>query len=290
MSRAMRRALTCAAIAGTTLGAFASAASADITGPQWNCRASGLFASVAGNNRVEPVVANGNQNTANGSPRTSPVRERSGRREQPRNAAAVCRRTRSAPNSISAITAVDPPLGASADQRGRRRRRRSSSSRCRSTTASTILGVDRRQLRAPTRRASADVPQARQAPARLSSVTLGGQDIIARRRRLARSRDALAPLGADRRDQGQRADQGRDLADRPCAARQAALGRRCDPAGRRRSSPRPRIVATAPASATATTPAASDRSGKQIKPCPKGSVLDLDSERCMIRGLRQRTA
>ena len=32
----------------------------------WECRGSALFASVSGNNRVEPIVANGNINTANG--------------------------------------------------------------------------------------------------------------------------------------------------------------------------------------------------------------------------------
>ena len=32
----------------------------------WECRGSAIFASVSGNNRVEPIVANGNINTANG--------------------------------------------------------------------------------------------------------------------------------------------------------------------------------------------------------------------------------
>ena len=36
------------------------------TPPVWQCRASATFASVAGKNRVEPIVANGNINTANG--------------------------------------------------------------------------------------------------------------------------------------------------------------------------------------------------------------------------------
>ena len=44
----------------------APAASAYTTLPVWKCRASPLYTSVAGNNRVEPVVANGNINTANG--------------------------------------------------------------------------------------------------------------------------------------------------------------------------------------------------------------------------------
>ncbi|MDP2710771.1 MAG: calcium-binding protein [Solirubrobacteraceae bacterium] len=44
----------------------APAASAFTTLPVWQCRASPLHTSVAGNNRVEPIVANGNINTADG--------------------------------------------------------------------------------------------------------------------------------------------------------------------------------------------------------------------------------
>jgi Ca2+-binding RTX toxin-like protein len=44
----------------------APAAQAFTTPPVWQCRASATFASVAGQNRVEPIVANGNINTANG--------------------------------------------------------------------------------------------------------------------------------------------------------------------------------------------------------------------------------
>jgi hypothetical protein len=41
-------------------------ASAFSSSPLWQCRASALYASVAGMNRVEPEVANGNPNTGNG--------------------------------------------------------------------------------------------------------------------------------------------------------------------------------------------------------------------------------
>src|SRR5437899_2664900 len=34
--------------------------------PLWGCRSSAVFASVGGNNRVEPVVANGNPDTGGG--------------------------------------------------------------------------------------------------------------------------------------------------------------------------------------------------------------------------------
>jgi len=44
----------------------APAAQALTSPPLWQCRASPVYASVSGNNRVEPIVANGNINTANG--------------------------------------------------------------------------------------------------------------------------------------------------------------------------------------------------------------------------------
>ena len=66
MSRGIRATRTSVALAAVVLGTMTSAAAADTTGPQWNCRASALFASVVGGDRVEPVVANGNPNTAQG--------------------------------------------------------------------------------------------------------------------------------------------------------------------------------------------------------------------------------
>ena len=51
-----------------TLGALfvVESAQAFTNAPVWKCRASPLYASVSGQNRVEPIVANGNINTANG--------------------------------------------------------------------------------------------------------------------------------------------------------------------------------------------------------------------------------
>lgn len=60
-----RRVLVVLATAAGVLIA-APAASALTSGPVWQCRGSALYASVADNNRVEPIVANGNINTANG--------------------------------------------------------------------------------------------------------------------------------------------------------------------------------------------------------------------------------
>jgi len=51
-------------ISGLVLGA--APAGAFTSSPLWTCRASALSASVSGQNRVEPVVANGNPNTGNG--------------------------------------------------------------------------------------------------------------------------------------------------------------------------------------------------------------------------------
>ena len=59
-----RIAVVLAVAAGVLVAA--PAAQALTTPPVWKCRASALYSSVAGNNRVEPVVANGNINTANG--------------------------------------------------------------------------------------------------------------------------------------------------------------------------------------------------------------------------------
>jgi Ca2+-binding RTX toxin-like protein len=53
-----------ATAAGVLIAAPAAQALTQV--PVWQCRASPLYASIAGNNRLEPIVANGNINTANG--------------------------------------------------------------------------------------------------------------------------------------------------------------------------------------------------------------------------------
>lgn len=62
----MTRRLLVVLAVGTGVLAAAPAAQALTSAPVWKCRASPLYSSVAGNNRVEPIVANGNINTANG--------------------------------------------------------------------------------------------------------------------------------------------------------------------------------------------------------------------------------
>lgn len=61
----MRRIVVVLAV-GTGVLVAAPAAQALTAPPVWQCRASPTYTSVAGGNRMEPVVANGNINTANG--------------------------------------------------------------------------------------------------------------------------------------------------------------------------------------------------------------------------------
>lgn len=63
----MRRSLLIAATG--VLGALALAPSAHALTkmPVWQCRGSAVYASIAGQNRLEPIAANGNINTADGS-------------------------------------------------------------------------------------------------------------------------------------------------------------------------------------------------------------------------------
>jgi Ca2+-binding RTX toxin-like protein len=62
----MTRKLLVALAAMTGALCVAPSAQALTSAPVWKCRASPTYASVSGQNRVEPIVANGNINTANG--------------------------------------------------------------------------------------------------------------------------------------------------------------------------------------------------------------------------------
>ncbi|WP_354702367.1 calcium-binding protein [Paraconexibacter sp. AEG42_29] len=61
---ARRNAMGLVLLCGTLLAIIPASASAFTSAPVWNCRASALYASIAGNNRVEPLVANGNSSTS----------------------------------------------------------------------------------------------------------------------------------------------------------------------------------------------------------------------------------
>src|ERR1044071_8806537 len=62
----MTRKLLGALAAVTGALCIVPSAQALTSSPVWKCRASPTYASVSGQNRVEPIVANGNINTANG--------------------------------------------------------------------------------------------------------------------------------------------------------------------------------------------------------------------------------
>jgi hypothetical protein len=104
-----------AAVTGALL--VAPSAQAFTTPPVWQCRGSALWASVAGNNRIEPLVANGNINTANGaSPdRAQCVNSETGLGNTPTQLGL-------SPDFLTAVTgkastAIVPELGRAIDQK-----------------------------------------------------------------------------------------------------------------------------------------------------------------------------
>jgi Ca2+-binding RTX toxin-like protein len=104
-----------AAVTGALL--VAPSAQAFTTPPVWQCRGSALWASVAGNNRIEPIVANGNINTANGaSPdRAQCVNSETGLGNTPTQLGL-------SPDFLTAVTgkastAIVPELGRAIDQK-----------------------------------------------------------------------------------------------------------------------------------------------------------------------------
>ncbi|MEA2141920.1 MAG: hypothetical protein QOI64_350 [Solirubrobacteraceae bacterium] len=103
-----------ATLAGVLIAA--PAASAFTTPPVWQCRGSAAIASVAGQNRVEPIVANGNINTANG---VSPDRAQCVDSET--GAGNTATQLGIDPSFLGAVTGkaltgIDPDLGRAIDQ------------------------------------------------------------------------------------------------------------------------------------------------------------------------------
>ena len=112
----MRRIL---AVLGTAAGILVAApmASAATSTPVWQCRGSAVWASVLGQNRVEPIVANGNINTANG---VSPDREQCANSETGLGNTAT--QLGISPDFLGAVTGqakttITPALGRAIDQR-----------------------------------------------------------------------------------------------------------------------------------------------------------------------------
>jgi len=105
--------------AGLFLGLLLAPASADAftASPLWKCRASAVYASLAGNNRVEPIVANGNPSTANN---TSPDRAQCATEEAGADNLAT---PLGVPASVlsaqtaSAKTTITPEIGLAIDQK-----------------------------------------------------------------------------------------------------------------------------------------------------------------------------
>ncbi|PTL60356.1 calcium-binding protein [Paraconexibacter algicola] len=92
-------------------------ADAFTSSPVWKCRASAVYASVAGNNRVEPLVANGNPSTANNK---SPDRAQCSNEEAGADNLATplgIPSTVLGAQSASAKTTIDPELGRAIDQK-----------------------------------------------------------------------------------------------------------------------------------------------------------------------------
>lgn len=113
----MHRILGLATVMVCGLLLIPSGASAFTASPVWKCRASAVYASIAGNNRVEPIVANGNPSTANNK---SPDRAQCANEEAGADNLAT---PLGIPNTIigaqsaSAKTTITPELGLAIDQK-----------------------------------------------------------------------------------------------------------------------------------------------------------------------------
>lgn len=113
----MKRSLLASAVAAV-FGVLVLVPSADaFTGlPVWKCRASTTYLSVAGNNRVEPVVANGTPNTANGAQtdnaQCANAQVGAGNLLTPLGIFGAL-----AANTTSAATKIEPELGKAIDQK-----------------------------------------------------------------------------------------------------------------------------------------------------------------------------
>ena len=113
----MRKPAVSAAVIGAVLALAPSTASAFTSSPLWKCRASAVYTSIAGNNRVEPIVANGNPSTANNK---SPDRAQCASEEAGADNLATplgIPDTVLAAQSASAKTTITPELGQAIDQK-----------------------------------------------------------------------------------------------------------------------------------------------------------------------------
>ncbi|HYF27820.1 MAG TPA: calcium-binding protein [Baekduia sp.] len=164
------------ALLASLLGALAmsSSAQAFTASPFWKCRASAVWASVAGNNRVEPIVANGNPSTANN---TSPDRAQCATEEAgadnlatplgiPQNVIAA--------RSATAKTTITPETGRAIDQSIRSEARVEGLS-VPLTTDTVVLGAD--VIRSQVTGSCVNNQIQLQGESEVLGLTLGGQKI-----------------------------------------------------------------------------------------------------------------
>jgi hypothetical protein len=248
------------------------------TGAQWNCRASALFASVTGGNRVEPLVANGNPNTADGvNPDFAFCGNGNVGLDNLATPLGIPTDILSA-KSASAITGVDPPTAFPASQKIAAQAK-VENLQVPLGSGTTILGVTAANSFA-TASCVAGAPKFESAST-LAGVTLGGQDIILDDV-VSQIAEALAPLGpiVEVKVNEKIEEAGKSLTIRALHVKVLqAIG----------DAPlvdlivaESRVVA-APGVCLNNGTAGAVSSGKEIKPCPKGAVLDIDSELCVIR-------
>jgi Ca2+-binding RTX toxin-like protein len=164
-------------VLAASAGALLTAPSADAftTQPVWQCRGSAAYASVAGNNRVEPLVANGNINTANG---VSPDRAQCVDSET--GAGNTATQLGISPTFLAAITgkastSIEPDLGKAIDQTAGAEGRVEDLSLLLNGAGGPTLGIGVANSTVTGRCASGNLNPIFTGDSRVADITLGGQ-------------------------------------------------------------------------------------------------------------------
>ncbi|WP_205696449.1 calcium-binding protein [Conexibacter sp. SYSU D00693] len=264
-----------AALLGTAI--TAAPASAQQAPTPFNCRASAVWASVAGNDRVEPLVANGNPNTGGG---RSPDFALCANADQGATSTAtqlgISTDVLSA-RSASAVTRVEPEIALPVDQK--------------ITASATVedlrlpLGSGTILIGVGAARSSATASCVNGQPdlqgtSQLTGITLGGQE-VSLDRLIEALTTALAPLGPVVEITPNEIErQGGSLIVRALrvkvfrdVARQQGLVDL--------SVAESKVTATA---GSCVRPVEGSDTGTDIRPCPPGSELDAERGVCIIRG------
>ncbi len=206
-----------------TLVVAPSAAQAFTTLPVWKCRASPTYASVNGLNRVEPVTANGNINTANGNDpdhqQCAPAEAGAGNTATqigiPQDILGA--------SSASGVTTITPEIGRAIDQKVTAAAKAENLQLQLPAGSPSLLGV-----KAATSSATGSCSAGKLTPnlagtSQVADLTVLGA-AVASGRPGRRADDGAAAARLPRRHQDQREDHVHDrerrVADRPCAARE----------------------------------------------------------------------